>query len=246
MMSQTAGMGLWSWSGLELALGERGANAEGQHGKATGATAGLRFQDELKRKTARTFIAQQLLQIFVSLKIVYRTNCDMVISETLGFARSLRQNGAPWLCRCRRGPWSASSWLCRKMKSIICVARSTRGFLWATISGLNWAVGSLDVTSLTRVYVVSEDAWGDLQYVLIWANESKRSDHQCGMHSTTILHYTTLYYTMLYITIHYYTILYYTILYYTILYYTILYYTTLHTTMHLHVQYDTLFWYSMI
>ena len=138
MMSQTAGMGLWSWSGLELALGERGANAEGQHGKATGATAGLRFQDELKRKTARTFIAQQLLQIFVSLKIVYRTNCDMVISETLGFARSLRQNGAPWLCRCRRGPWSASSWLCRKMKSIICVARSTRGFLWATISGLNW------------------------------------------------------------------------------------------------------------
>ncbi len=36
MMSQKAGMGLRSWSGLELALGERGTNAEGQHGKATG------------------------------------------------------------------------------------------------------------------------------------------------------------------------------------------------------------------
>ena len=97
------------------------------------------------KKTARTFTAQQILQIFFSLKIVYRTNCDMVISETLGFARSLRQNATPWLCRCKRGPWSASSWLCKKMKSIICVARSTRGFLWATIStisGLNWAVGT--------------------------------------------------------------------------------------------------------
>lgn len=102
-MSQTAGMGLRSWSGLKLALG-RGANAEG-HGKATGQRQGFGSMDF--KKLQEHLGLWRLQELFQTCRLFqtfpFWNTSAMWFPKPLGLHLP-RQN----TCR-YRWPWSAPS-----------------------------------------------------------------------------------------------------------------------------------------